>query len=79
MITTAFQFHTKVLPGHRIELSAPELVEGSSATVFVVLTEPAPPKRRLSDILAGYPGGKLFRTAEEVDAYLRGERDSWDS
>jgi hypothetical protein len=79
MTATAIQFQTTVLPGHRIEVSAPELPEGSSATVFVVLAETALPKRRLSDILAGYPGGQLFRTAEEVDAYLRAERDSWDS
>ena len=78
MISTAIQFRTTVLPGHRIELSAPELPEGCSATVFVVLAQTAPPKRRLSDILAGYPGGQLFRTGEEVDAYLREEHDSWD-
>jgi hypothetical protein len=79
MISTAIQFQTTVLPGHRIELSAPELPEGCSATVFVVLAPAAAPKRRLSDILAGYPGGQLFRTGEEVDAYLRAERDAWDS
>jgi predicted ribonuclease YlaK len=27
---------------------------------------------------AGYTGGRLFKTAEEVDAYIREERDSWD-
>jgi hypothetical protein len=79
MTHTALQFHTRVLPGHRIELTAPDLPEGSQATVFVVLTEAPAPKRRLSEVLAGYPGGQLFRTAEEVDAYLRAERDAWDS
>jgi hypothetical protein len=79
MISTAIQFHTTVLPGHRIELSAPQLPEGCSATVFVVLDETPGPKRRLNDILEGYPGGELFRSAEEVDVYLRAERDAWDS
>ena len=79
MISTAIQFQTTVLPGHRIELSAPELPEGCSATVFVVFDQTSSPKRRLSDILAGYPGGQLFRTGDEVDAYLRAERDSWDN
>ena len=42
---------------------------------------PAPPKRltiteRLEQ--AGYTGGRLFKTAEEVDAYIREERDSWE-
>lgn len=27
---------------------------------------------------AGYTGGGLFKTAEEVDAYIREERDSWE-
>lgn len=27
---------------------------------------------------ANYRGGALFKTAEEVDAYIREERDSWE-
>lgn len=27
---------------------------------------------------ANYKGGALFKTAEEVDAYIREERDSWE-
>jgi hypothetical protein len=27
---------------------------------------------------ANYTGGRLFKTAEEVDAYIREERDSWE-
>ena len=27
---------------------------------------------------AGYSGGRLFKTAEEVDAYIQEERDSWE-
>jgi hypothetical protein len=76
---SALQIRTTVLPGHRIEIRAPELPEGRSATVVVLLDEPEQPKRRLSEVLAGYPGGQLFRTAEEVDAYLRAEREAWDS
>lgn len=50
--------------------------------VRVVYTkQPVPPKKmtiteRLAE--AGYPGGRLFKTAEEVDAYIREERDSWE-
>jgi hypothetical protein len=75
----AVEVHTTVRPGHRIEIDVPDLPEGRRARVLVFLDEGEPPKRRLSDILAGYPGGQLFRTAEEVDAYLRAERDAWDS
>jgi hypothetical protein len=35
------------------------------------------PKRRISDILADYPGGQLFKTAAEVDQYIKEERESW--
>lgn len=30
------------------------------------------------DILEELPGGRIFKTAEQVDAYLREERDSWE-
>ncbi len=77
-MSSPFQVHTTVLPGHRIEIAAPQLPEGQEVTVLV-LTSSGPPKRRLSDVLAGYPGGQMFRNAEEVDAYLRTERDAWDN
>ena len=34
-------------------------------------------KRAATDILRDYPGGRLFKTAEEVDEYIRKERESW--
>lgn len=75
----AFQVETKVLPGHRIEVQAPELPEGQDATVFVVLHNSDEAKKRpLLDILGEYKGPVSFRTAAEVDAYLREERASWD-
>jgi hypothetical protein len=74
-----FQVQTTVLPGHRIEIQAPDLAEGRSVTVLVLVDETPLPKRRLSDILAHYPGGQLFRSAEEVDNYLRTEREAWDN
>lgn len=77
-MTRTLQIETTVLPGHRIEIQTPELPEGQSATVFVVVEENAVPKRRLSEILADYCGGQLFRSAEEVDEYLRAERETWD-
>jgi hypothetical protein len=74
----ALQVMTTVLPGHRIEIEVPELPVGARATVLILLEEPQPPKRRLQEVLGDYPGGRLFKSAEEVDAYLREERDSWD-
>lgn len=77
-MTQTLQIETTILPGHRIEIQAPELPEGRSATVFVLVEEKPSSKRRLSEILADYRGGQLFRSAEEVDDYLRAERESWD-
>lgn len=76
----ALQVETRVLPGHRIEVQRPELVEGQAATVLIVLHEEAeePKRSRLSETLRGYTGGKLFRTAAEADAYIKAERDSWE-
>jgi len=67
------------LPGDRIELTDPELPCGQSVDVFVLLPEgPATARPSAIDVLAQAPGGRLFKTAEEVDTYLREERDSWD-
>ena len=74
----AIHVRTKVLPGNRIEIAAPELPEGRAATVFVVLDEAEGAKRPLGEVLGDYPGGQLFGSAEQVDAYLREERASWD-
>lgn len=74
------QIRTTILPGHRIEIHSPELPEGRVATVLIqIVDEPEPAKRRLSEILGDYPGGQLFHSAAEVDAYLKMERAAWDS
>jgi hypothetical protein len=78
-MTMPLQVRTTILPGHRIEIQAPELPEGHTVTVLVLVDEPPMPKRRLRDILANYPGGQLFRSAEEADDYLRAEREAWDN
>ena len=38
---TSIRIQTKVLPGHRIEIAAPEWTEGSAVDVLVMLKEPA--------------------------------------
>ena len=74
---STLQLKTRILPGGRIEVQAPELLEGREATVHIVVKDD-PPKRRISEILADYPGGQLFKSVEEVDRYIKEERDSWD-
>ncbi|MCY4560082.1 MAG: hypothetical protein OXF79_27720 [Chloroflexi bacterium] len=68
---------TTVLSGGRIEIVDLDLPEGE--TVDVVVTPSVPtPRRSALDILAEAPGQCLFNTAEEVDAYIQAERESWE-
>jgi hypothetical protein len=48
------------------------LVGKSSDEVFELLRG-----KHVLDIIAMLPGHRAFKTAEEVDAYIREERDSW--
>ncbi len=70
---------TKVLPGKRIEVSAPELVEGDLIDVHLTLPEPngADRKRSSLEIIESLKGHRLFASPQAVDEYLREERDSW--
>ena len=77
---TALRMETTVLPGHRLEISAPELPEGATVEVIVVLPEP-PQKKAISmlEFLESLPPGPLlFQTPEEADRYIKEERDSWE-
>lgn len=70
---------TTILPGHRIELSAPELPEGQ--TVEVIIRQPSNDVERCSmlDLLKSLPSGpRSFPTWQEVERHLQQERDSWD-
>jgi hypothetical protein len=78
-MSQVIEIQTIVLPGHRIEIHVPQLPEGGLATVRVELESDVPPKRRLNAVLGDYPGGQLFSSAAEVEAYLNAERASWDS
>lgn len=77
---SALRMETTVLPGHRLEISAPELPEGAKVEVIVVLPEqPIRPRLSMLEFLATLPPGPLlFKTPEEADQYLREERDSWE-
>ena len=68
---------TTVQPGGKVEVASPELEVGQ--TVDVVVTRSASTERRsVVDILADAPGQRLFKTAKEVDDYIKEERASWD-
>ena len=79
-MTTAIHIQTTILPGGKIEVSAPELPPGKRANVFVVIEDEEPQeKRHVLDMRSStFSGHRLFQTAEEVDANIREERDSWE-
>jgi hypothetical protein len=76
----AIQTTTTVLPGHRIEITAPNLREGEQVRVIVYPTQPSADQKGQSifDIIDSLKGHRLFQTPEEVDRYINEERDSWD-
>ena len=71
------RIRTTVQPGGRVEFASPELEAGQTVEVVVTPT-PTTPRRSAVDILADAPGQRLFKTAKEVDDYIREERESWD-
>lgn len=79
-MATPIQIEATVTPDGKLEIAVPELAPGQRVRVSIE-PEEAPqeaPKRRAIDILREAPGHQLFKTAEEVDAYINEERDSWD-
>lgn len=75
-MATTIHIKTTILPGGKIEISAPELPPGKRANIFVVIEDEE--KRPMREVLANLSGHHLLQTAEEVDAYIREERDSWE-
>jgi hypothetical protein len=77
---TELRLETTVLPGNRVEFTAPELPEGAKVEVTVVLAEqPAPERVSLVDFLKTLPAGpRAFKTWEEYERFLQEEKNSWD-
>jgi hypothetical protein len=79
---TTLRLETTVLPGHRLEVSAPELPEGAKVEVIVVL--PKEEERQhvsVMDFLESLPPGpspRCFPTWEEYERHLREEKDAWE-
>jgi hypothetical protein len=75
---TARKIQATVQEGGRIEVVSPEFSVGTTVDVIILASSENGQKPSIPDVLAECPGGILFKTAEEVDAYIREERDSWD-
>jgi hypothetical protein len=75
----AVHHKTAVLPGGKIEVIDQSLPSGEVVEVIILLPPALAADRRSAvDILAEAPGHRLFKTAEEVEDYLRKEREAWD-
>jgi hypothetical protein len=76
----ALRIETTVLPGHRLEITAPELPEGAKVEVIAVLPEQAKPRRpsMLEFLESLPPGPRAFKTWEEYEQHLREEKDAWE-
>lgn len=79
-MATEVRVKTIVLPGGKIEISTPELIPGQHATVVVTIEDNESVQQpHVIDILTALSGHQLFHSAEEVDAYIHEERDSWEN
>ena len=76
---TAVRVTTTVQLGGKIEIADPQLPAGRPVDVIVLFPqEPNGSRRSVVDVLAEGLGHLAFHSAEEVDAYIREERDAWD-
>ncbi len=75
---TATKLRTTVKVGGRIDVSSPDLSVGETVEVIILSSNGQRRRRSAREILAAAPGHRLFKTAEEVDAYIREERESWE-
>jgi hypothetical protein len=75
---TAITIRTTVRSGGKIEVTSPDLPVGESVDVTIQPVGETTRRQSAREILARAPGHRLFKTAEEVDAYIRAERESWD-
>lgn len=64
----------KIKIGFQLEVIG---IDGNQVSLELKETKGSTKKRSLSENLAGYSGG-MFKTADEVDEFLKTERESWD-
>jgi hypothetical protein len=79
--------HATVQPGGLVEVRSNELPEGATVEVIVLveihnLEKPSSKEAKakgLSRFLGATKGKGSFSGVADIDAYIRQERDSWDS
>jgi hypothetical protein len=79
MVQTIVRAKTIVQPGGQVIITDPALHSGEAVEVLILLSDQSPePRLSILDVLNGVPGHQLFNSAEEVERYMREERESWD-
>jgi len=78
-MSSAIHIKTKVLPGKKVQVFSGSLIEGQPVDVFVVMpVSPHQKRKSVLQLLESTSAPNVFSTSEEVEAYIREERDSWD-
>ena len=65
-----------VKQGGVVEVRSPDLVPGSTVEVIILSEDGPSTVRKLTSLIGA--GRGLFFDSEEVDRFIRKERDSWD-
>ena len=74
----AWRVRTRVLPGNRIEITAPELPEGSEVEVAIMSERKAPTQHSVLDLIDSLPPGPhSYPTWDEFKRRFQEERDAW--
>jgi hypothetical protein len=76
-MATLLQRDAAVGSNGTIEVPVPESAPGQHVRVTIE-TERAVAAMRAVDVLAQASWQQLFKTASEVDAYMRAEREAWE-
>lgn len=78
---TFIRLETTVLPGNRLEVTAPELPEGAKVEVIVVLEKQQPPRMSMLDFLETLPPGpspRCYPSWEEYERHVQEEKNAWE-
>jgi hypothetical protein len=65
-----------IQPGGKIEIVHPELPAGTEVEVLIMVEQPAAEPPPLASFVG--KGKGCFASAEEIDAFIRAERDAWE-
>ena len=77
VLVNAIRTREVVGPGGVIEVRAPELPAGATVEVIVIVDASAAQLVSLVGLIGAARGG--LATPEEADAFIRQERDAWES